>query len=270
MFSFEKKTKCGQYNTPIAAFQEDDKRKVIYYTECECADSNKFRELQIKTEFTPIPFYTPGQRIGPICISAMSGGGKSTYANKLVEEILKLNGKKQKLGIENVFLITSATESDPAYESLGQIRVDIDHAMANVALEDFRNSIVIFDDYTNQPTKEREQWTTSLLNQLLERSRKLRCHLIICNHQQRNGPATKLQNLESQAFVLFYLSNPNESKKLLKNYLDFSNEAMNKLLEINNGRFSTCYINRNPRYIITKRYIYFYWNNEPFERNQNT
>ena len=98
MFTFERKTKCKKYNIPIAHYYAEPAalRVVVYYTECKCKDAeDKFSELRIElpATFTPIPFYTLNQRIGPISISAFSGGGKSTYANKLVKEIIKLNEK---------------------------------------------------------------------------------------------------------------------------------------------------------------------------------
>jgi hypothetical protein len=263
MFTFERKTKCKKYNIPIAHYEDDSGKKVVYYTECKCKDAeDKFSELRIEPPaiFNPIPFYTLNQRIGPISISAFSGGGKSTYANKLVKEIIKLNEKKyNKMDLQRVLLITAAQESDPAYEELGKIRVDIPYAMKNVKdLSDFANSVVIFDDHTNQPSKDIDLWVKSLEKQLLERSRKLKTHLIVCNHQQRNGLKTSLLNLESQAFVVFYQSNRNETKKLLENYLDFNKEDLLKLFSINDGRFSTAYINRNPRYVITNHYLYTY------------
>ena len=91
MFTFERKTKCKKYNIPIAHYEDDSGKKIVYYTECKCKDAEqKFNELRIEfpAVFTPIPFYTLKS------ISAFSGGGKSTYANKLVKEILKLNEKK--------------------------------------------------------------------------------------------------------------------------------------------------------------------------------
>ena len=143
MFTFERKTKCKKYNIPIAHYEDDSGKKVVYYTECKCKDAaDKFSELKIDPSsspsssgltITPIPFYTLNQRIGPISISAFSGGGKSTYANKLVKEIIKLNEKKyNKMDLQRILLITAAQESDPAYEELGKIRVDIPYAMKNV------------------------------------------------------------------------------------------------------------------------------------------
>jgi hypothetical protein len=264
MFTFEKKTPCKKWNTPIAHYQENGKRKVVYYTECKCPDSiDKFKELQInpleEQVFTPIPFFSKNQRI-TISISGFSGSGKSRYCNKLVEEIIELNKKKHNdMNLERILLITSAQESDPAYENLGKIRLDIPYAMKNgVDINAFANSVLIFDDFTNQPTKEMDLWVKSLEKQLLERSRKLKTHLIFCSHQQRNGFKTSLLNIESQSFVLFYQSNRNESAKLLQHYLDFSKKDIEKLFSIDNGRFSTAYINRNPRYVITNHYMYMY------------
>lgn len=278
MFTFAKKTKCGQRNVPIAHFLEDEKKKVIYYTECKCKDADdKFSELQTQAEIIPIPFFTPDQRIGPICICSLSGGGKSTYSARLLDEILMLDNKHVTLGedeqpmiiqrhkktqppldLQGIYLVTSATSSDPAYDRFPPIRLDIEDAMSKATIEDFANSVVLFDDHTNQGSKDRDLWVNDLKNQLLERSRKLRTHLIICNHRQRAGNKTALENIESQAFVVFYRSNKNETRKLLTNYLDFNKRQIDNLLDIDDGRYSAAYINRNPSYIITRHRIYSY------------
>ena len=277
MLTFNKKTKCNKPNIPIAYFIEDDKPKKIYYTECKCKDADdKFSELETTSELIPIPFFVENQRIGPICVCSLSGGGKSTYCARLLNEIIKLDNKhvtvgeedglpiivqkhkKSPLDLQGIYLITAATEADPAYDMFPPIRLDIEDAMNKATLDDFANSVVLFDDHTNQGSKERDSWVNDLKNQLLERSRKLRTHLIICNHRQRAGSKTALENIESQAFVVFYRSNKNESRKLLTNYLDFTKQQIDNLLSIDDGRFSAAYINRNPSYIITRHKIYAY------------
>lgn len=276
MFTFNRKTKCQQRNIPIARFVEDDKEKTIFYTECRCKDADdKFSEFQTEAEIIPIPFFVEGQRIGPLCICSLSGGGKSTYAARLLNEILRLDNKhvvtdedgnhnivqkskKSPLDLQGIYLVTAATSSDPAYDRFPPIRLDIQDAMSKATIEDFANSVVILDDHTNQGSKERDLWVNDLKNQLLERSRKLRTHLIICNHRQRAGSKTALENIESQAFVIFYRSNKNESRKLLTNYLDMSKSQIDNLLNIDDGRFSAAYIARNPSYIITRHRIFFY------------
>lgn len=263
-FTFDKKQPCKSKNIPIAWFRdENDRKKIVYYIDnckCESQHALSFIDSPPGNVITPIPFFIKNQRIGPICIAAMSGGGKSTYCNRLAHEITELNKHNDDLELKNVYLITAANQSDPAYdtERYGDIRVDLPHAMKNATMEDFRQSLIIFDDYQNHANPEIEDWVKLLANQLLERSRKLQAHLIFCNHRQRAGQATTLLNIESQAFVLFYNSNRNESAKLLKDYLDFSKKDVNKLFAIDNGRFSTAYINRNPRYIITNEKIYAY------------
>ena len=262
-FSHKKKTSCKKLNIPIAWYSDDDdKKRIVYYTDCNCKDNpDIFHQLKINSKFQPIPFFVKNQRIGPISISALSGGGKSTYCNSLMEEIITLQKKEEILDLENIYLITSAQDNDPAYnyDLYGNIRLDIIHAIENNAeLEEFSNSLVVFDDYTNQSSREIDKWVEVLLKQLLERSRKLNTHLIVANHQQRAGPKTTLLNIESQAFVIFYMSNRNETGKLLKNYLDFNKENIAFLFTINDGRFSSAYVNRNPRYVITNRLLYSY------------
>lgn len=286
-FTFKKKTKCGQNNIKIARITENGRRRFIYYTECKCSESaaEKFRELRVESGITPIPFWRPGQRIGPICVAASSGSGKSTYCRRLVDEILELakvsvvkkdNGdyeykhpeedeekgpNPEDLKIRAVYLLTAAKSTDPAFEGLPPVRLDIDDAMQNGAqIEDFRNAVVVFDDFKNKNRQFRAKfdWVNSLRDDLLDKSRKLGAHLIICNHRQRAGHDTALENIEAQAFVVFYRSNKNETRKLLKNYVDMKNAQIDQLIEMDNGMFSSAYINRNPSYIITNNYMYFY------------
>lgn len=287
-FTFKKKTKCGQTNVKIARITEDGKRRFIYYTECKCPDSeqDKFRELRVESGITPIPFWRPGQRIGPICVAASSGSGKSTYCRRLVDEILDLakvrvvrddngeyeykfpedeeesgKGSAADLKIRGVYLLTAANSTDPAFEALPPVRLDIDDAIQNGAqIENFRNSVVVFDDFKNKNREFRAKfdWVDSLRTDLLDKSRKLGIHLIICNHRQRSGHETALENIEAQAFVVFYRSNKNETRKLLKNYVDMKNSQIDQLIEMDNGMFSSAYISRNPSFIITNNYMYFY------------
>lgn len=261
----KKQTCCKSKNIPIGWFTGDDgaKKTVYYIDSCMCSDKGDiFREISSPQGNTinPIPFFIKNQRIGPICISAMSGGGKSHYCNRLAREITELNKRNSDLKLEHIYLVTAAIAADPAYdtENLGPIRLDLEHAMKNATIEDFAHSLVIFDDHTNQPDPEIESWVKLLGNQLLERSRKLQAHLIFCNHRQRAGAATTLLNIESQAFVLFYNSNRNESAKLLKDYLDFSRKDINRLYSHDYGRYSAAYVNRSPRYIILNEKIYQY------------
>ena len=55
----ERKTKCKKYNMPIAHYEDDSGKRIVYYTECKCKDAeDKFSELRIEPPaiFTPIPF----------------------------------------------------------------------------------------------------------------------------------------------------------------------------------------------------------------------
>ena len=86
---------------------------------------------------------------------------------------------------------------------------------------------------------------------LLERSRKLRCHLIVSTHRQRSGNKTALLNLESNAFVTFPV-NKNDSVKLMKDHLGFSKKQLEYVNKINNGRHTFLYINRVPFYLVSQ------------------
>lgn len=284
-FTFRKKTRCGKDNYRIAHFLDDGKKKYVYYTECQCTgvEEEKFRQLTVDRdiEIQPIPFFRPGQRIGPISICASSGSGKSIYCRKLTQEILDLaklkivhgedgelefqppdpNKKPPIIKIEGVYLLTAATETDPAFSKFPPIRLDIDDAMENqVEIENFRNSVVIFDDFkkANKRQKQKFDWVNNLRMDLLDKSRKLGIHLLICNHRQRAGHDTALENIEAQAYVVFYRSNKVETRKLLSNYVDMTKSQIDELINRDDGMFSTAYVNRNPSFVITKHYMYFY------------
>ena len=129
--------------------------------------------------------------------------------------------------------------------------VDLEDAMQNAKIEDLAHSVSLFDDYSHHPNPAINHWMQLFLGALLERSRKLRAHLIIATHRQRAGQKTALLNLETNAFVTFPV-NKQDSIKLLRDHLGFSKRQLEYVGEINNGRHTYIFVNRVPFYLISQ------------------
>ena len=232
-------------------------RKYIYYTETE--SEHTFRELRLSaeqkktSEIIPIWFKTKNQRTC-VNISAKSGAGKSVLLAKMLKEFLKLYGKEY----QQNWLFTTASETDPAFKGLKLPRVDLEFAMDHARLEDVKDSVVVYDDAAHSGSKELDEWLFRYMLQILEKSRKLNACFVSVNHDTRAGNATKLLNLECDAYVCFNQTNLNATVKLLKNYLDFDKQQIDMVKKVNNGRFTYLYISKLVPYLISQDRLIFY------------
>lgn len=253
-FTVEEKSIDGNENVPIAVvetkrFNKHNKplspnRKIIYYTDDDEGLDAYFAE---KGEVIyPIPFLTKGQRVC-VSVSGASGVGKSTMCARLIDEVMKIDKETNGTAV-----FTSAVELDPALEKLKNVcLIDIPNSMETATIEDMRNMIGLFDDFGFNPNPQCNVFLHHYLGSLLERSRKLHCHLIVASHDQRSYNKTKLLNLESQSFVVFP-TNQSESTKILKDYLGFNRHQIEYSMNIKNGRFTYIYVSRVPFYLISQ------------------
>lgn len=247
-------------------------KKIVYYYDL---DENKFKEPEKcfrklileddDKKIHAIPYKPPEgvQRVAPM-IFGLSGSGKSLYLARLINRYDHILPKKKIKGKEvetNIYLLTAnqSDEIDPAYEESGLDvkKIDISWAMNNLTIDMLSNSFVIFDDFWFY-NKQYDTFMQSLLNNLLERSRKMHISIFMILHDARNGKQTKLPLLESTSFTGFIRSNTNAVLKLFDNYADFNREQLNYIKKLNgNGRFTTITYNKNPSYLISEDRIIF-------------
>jgi RecA-family ATPase len=182
-------------------------------------------------------------------ISGVSGSGKSTVARQMIDELLKIAKPKPQM----VILITKTKELDPVFKDFKKEsdKLFIETKMRNFMhlamsipqhlslvlslaenMEDaFKDTLVVLDDWQNLGDKRIEKLVLNFINDLLERSRKLRCNVIIISHVTQQQHTTKTILFESDNIVLFPGANKNSVKKYLYSYADLSHEEAQTIVD---------------------------------------
>ena len=121
--------------------------------------------------------------------------------------------------------------------------------------EMLKNNIVVFDDYTSLE-KNLFNHTISLIQDLLERSRKMDITLIIISHLTTDYQKTRKIIFECETFFISPSSNPVSAKKFLVNYCDLDKcEAEYIVDEVDKPFMWLSYHKSLPRYFMTKEKI---------------
>jgi hypothetical protein len=160
-------------------------------------------------------------------VCGQSGSGKSVYISNVVNEYHKLYPKNE------VFLISPSIE-DPAFDGKFIQKIKLDYEFLNdddIAIQEFSNSLVIFDDIEGL-NKVMNEKVMEILNKCLTTGRKLKISICVVNHLPTDRKKTSLYLLEA-THVCFFPDFLNEKslKYLLQEYLGLSIETIKKIME---------------------------------------
>lgn len=88
-----------------------------------------------------------------------------------------------------------------------------------VVCDMFKNSVILFDDYENNPYLKQIEY---LRDALLTKGRKHHTNMLIINHLTNAGPSFKLIKAETTHYVIFANSQPQSRNYLMNKYADMS------------------------------------------------
>jgi hypothetical protein len=186
-----------------------------------------------------------------ILVAGQSGVGKSVYISQYIENYKKLfNG--------NEVYLFSKIEDDKAFNNLDIKRIVIDEKILEYDFDllDFKNSLVIFDDYSVSDTNINKK-IEDMIHQLLEKSRKQQTYIIVVNHLlQNNTKQTKSIIFESTKYVIFpRCSSKYQLNRFLREYMGLDKIQIQKIYSLNTR--AVC-INKSviPNVIIADHDIY--------------
>ena len=180
-------------------------------------------------------------------ICGVSGAGKSTYAGSFIKKYLKENP-------ENEFFLISNVNQDEILDKLYPIRIDI-NIEEPLEMEDLKNSVVLFDDIDTIQNKNIRNYFYNLLDDLIQTGRHYNITIIFTSHIIMNYKKTRNILLENTSMTMFINSGNNlQNIKYLKNYCNFNNSQINKILNLN-SRWVSIY-KSNPEYVIYEKGIY--------------
>ena len=180
-------------------------------------------------------------------IAGASGSGKSYVAGQIATNYKKLHPNNE------VYLISKLNE-DSTLDSLTvgkPKRINIDSILDDPPkIEEFRNCLVIFDDYDGI-TGKLGKAILELITDIAITGRHTATNLILCTHHISNYSRTRLILNESTHYILYPQSSSfNALKHLLIHYLGLSIEEIKQLKNI---KSRWCCFHKNfPNYMLTQ------------------
>jgi len=197
-------------------------------------DSNKNGlktiECKEKDYIQPIPDKTKERSI--IYCSGKSGSGKSYFVMKYVKEYQIQHPKN------DVILFSSITSDVGSLDKIKKLKkMKLDDAFINDKeldnIENYKNTMVIFDDTDCINDKRLKQKINGILNKILETGRHENVSCCYTSHLSTKGFETKTILNETHLIVYFPQgSPPRVIKNLLENYIGLNNNQIQNVKKI--------------------------------------
>jgi len=190
-------------------------------------------------------------------ITGASGSGKSYYTQLYCSEYKKLFPKNE------IYLFSSINEDSSIDKIKGLQRFILNDAFLKeeIIAEDFKNSMVIFDDTDVISNKALKFKINSILNILLETGRHFNASVIYTSHIATAGIDTKRILNEAHSITIFPSSLGGRSLKyLLDNYLGFDKEQIKKVKKLDSRWTTIC--KTFPMVILSEKEAYLLKNDD--------
>ena len=206
----------------------------------------EFRQLKIANDakFQQVP--NPKTEREILYITGRSGSGKSTYTRKYLEEY------KKKFKDRPIYMF-SALPEDESLDSVEPKRIALDESMTTdpIAVEDLKDSVVIFDDIDVLSNKKIRDEVYKILNQVLEIGRHYNITAIVTNHLPTNGKDTRRILNEAHSFTYFPHAASGRIKYFLTEYLGLDKKTT-AYIKRQNSRWCTIFKNFPGEYMLER------------------
>lgn len=168
-----------------------------------------------------------GKERDVIYISGSSGSGKSFFASKFIAEYLAMHPKNP------VYLFSSLSEDKSLDYNKKIKRIDLGEEFLDTSfvLEDFENSLLIFDDIDVIVNVALKKKLYDILNNILLTGRHSKTSIIFTSHIATNGKDTRVILAECTHLVCFpKMMNGRSRDYLLKSYIGLNTKEIKDLL----------------------------------------
>ena len=227
----------GEGNAIAVLENKDDKkdRKILSLTDKpnSAVAGAFFNELKLKDKpnykFQPTPDKKVERKI-QYCTGA-SGSGKSYWTRSYAEEYHKLYPKR------DVYVISSLAD-DPTLDKLKFLKRLKIHESAflceDIGAEDFKDSLVIFDDCDCIRNKLLKRKIEGIQNAILETGRHFNTEVVVTSHLACNGLDTRRILNECKAVTIFPHGLGGKAMRyLLDNYFGLDKEQIRRIKSLN-------------------------------------
>jgi hypothetical protein len=232
-------------NTPILSV--DDKKTA----------QHSFNEYTLTGDDTYQPIPNPNTERQILYVTGQSGSGKSYYTCMYGNEFKKIFPKR------NVYLFSSLNDdsSIDKIKGLKRIKLGEDFLNDDLTAEDFKDSLVIFDDVDCITDKKLRTKVEGVLNSILETGRHFNVYCIYTSHLPCAGNATKRILNESHQITFFPRSLGGRSLKyLLEGYLGLDKDQIKKIKKLPSRWVSV--MKTYPQIVMSEKQVYTISNND--------
>jgi len=234
------------------------KDKIISISDKTADLDNPMNKIVLNKSFETIQQIPNKQQERQILyITGASGSGKSYYTQLYCSEYKKLYPKNE------IYLFSSINEDSSIDKIKGLQRFILDDAFLKeeITAEDFKNSMVIFDDTDVISNKALKFKINSILNILLETGRHFNASVIYTSHIATAEIDTKRILNEAHSITIFPSSLGGRSLKyLLDNYLGFDKEQIKKVKKLDSRWTTIC--KTFPMVILSEKEAYLLKNDD--------
>ena len=229
---------------------KDKKRKKIIYVDDKDESMHPFCDFQCNPEEKLQQIFDPKKERSIFYLTGASGSGKSYYASGLAQQYSKQYPN-------NDIYLFSAVKTDAILDKLKKLmRIDLKKFMEQeIDIEDFKDSLVIYDDCDSLADKNIKKKVTSLQDRILQEGRHHCISAIITSHLSCNGKETKMILSESHSITFYPMSlNGRNLKYLLENYMGLDRNQIAKIKKIK-SRWIT-HVKSYPQVILSEKEVY--------------
>jgi Cdc6-like AAA superfamily ATPase len=209
----------GKYNNKVISIDPN-------ITEADYVNTFKKLEIGNSSKLQMVPNTSSERDV--YYITGPSGSGKSYFVRLYCEQY------KKKFKNNEIYLFSNLKE-DESLDSIKPKRVRLDEELYldPIKVEEFTNSLVIFDDTDCLSDKKVRNAVNSLLDQCLEVGRHYKITVLITFHLPSDRQATRKMLNECAYFVYFPQSSSSKIKYVLSNYLDVTDKQIKYFRKLN-------------------------------------
>jgi hypothetical protein len=239
---------------PIAKIKIDGKKKdKIVSLDENSSSTNNYKEIILKPNQGKFQFIPDENKERFIAyVVGASGSGKSFFASQLGNEYKKMFPK-------NSIYLLSYLDNDSSIDQIKgikRIKLDDEFLETDLDAEDFRDSLVIWDDTDCITDKKMVLKLRDLLGKMLNTGRHCKNSVIYLSHIACNGLQTKSILNETHSITFFNATLGGRTRQyLLNQYLGLNKAEIEALNDIQGRAITIC--KTYPMVLIAEREIKF-------------
>ena len=239
----------------IALLKSDKKASKKYTPMISLGKGSRsgFEELSLNKGETlsMIPDITKERDV--LFVIGQSGSGKSYFVSNYAKEYKKLHSKR------SIYVFSTLAEDKDGLDRIPKIiRIPLNADFTNddiIPTEEFKDSLVIFDDIDNLHDKKTKEVVWKYLNNFLQTGRHYKISLCITFHVGCAGASTKMILNEATSITYFPATIGGRNLKyLLDSYLGMDKKQIDQVKKIDSRAITIikCY----PKVVLAERNVY--------------